>query len=258
MAKKPRDVFEHLRQETPGPKGSALKKWMYEKRGARWHTSEVFHNPELTLAAAQMKADANDKYAMFFKAANVWLGEVQEADFFKVASLAQSASADSPPEQRDAIESFAFLTWAGQVAGRHGALSPAAVAASFLALSDHLHRMVNGNRELLNAIYAFADAYHWMHFEGTGEHELAAIGVASEAARAKGPETKKRERGQKEAVTRDALKVYIEQRPGRAVIPTTAARTMLSDLNETLKGLKLRPYEKTSLEKAIRAILKSA
>jgi hypothetical protein len=195
---------------------------------------------------------------MFFKAANVWLAEVQEADFFKVASVAAGASADSPPDKRDTVETFTFISWAGQVAERHGALSPAAVAASFLALSDHLHRAVKGNTELLNAIYAFADAYHWMHFEGTGEHELAAIGVASEAARAKGPQTKKLAAEQKESVTRDALKVYMEQRPGRTVLPTTAAKTMLDDLNETLKGLKLRPYEKTSLEKAIRAILKSA
>lgn len=258
MAKKPRDVFEHLRQETPGPKGSALKKWMYEKRGARWHTSEVFHNPELTLAAAQMKADANDKYAMFFKAADVWLAEVQEADFLKVASMAKAASGDSPPDTRDAVESFAFIAWAGQVAERHGALSPAAVAAAFLALSDHLHRMVNGNRELLNAIYAFADAYHWMHFEGTGEHELAAIGVASEAARAKGPQTKRRDAEQKESVTRDALRAYLDARGQQLRSVKLAAATMLTDLNETLQGLDLHTYSQTSLEKAIRALVKEA
>jgi hypothetical protein len=125
-------------------------------------------------------------------------------------------------------------------------------------MSDYLHQLVDGNEELLKAIYAFADAWHWAHFEGMGEHELAAIGVASQEARAKGPETKKREREQKEKITRDALTAYIEERPGRAVSPKQAASTMIGSLNETLENLNLHPYQQTSLEKAIRAILKSS
>lgn len=256
MARKPKDVLEHLRREVPGPRGSALEKWIYEKRGARHLAIEIFKNPDLTRAAAQMKVNASDKYGMFFKATNAWLEEVQEADFFKIAELAKQASNDVDAERRQTVESFFFAMWAAQVGERHGYLSPAAIAANFLFVSDHLHRMVKGNTELLNAIYAFADAWHWVHFEGMGEHQLAALGVASEASRAQGPETKKREREQKERITRDALSAYVTETGNQNPAPKLAAGILMEGLNETLAKLKLHTYSQTSLEKAIRAILK--
>ena len=254
MVKKPKDIFEHMRREVPGPKGSALEKWVYETRGARRLAFEIFKNPDLTAIAAQMKDGPSDTYSLLFNGANHWLKEANEADFFGAASIAE----DEAKKGKDsAIESLVMTLWAAQVGRRNGYLSPAGIAAHFLAMSDHLHRLVDGKEELLNAIYAFADAWHWAHFEGMGEHELAAAGVASQEARAKGPETKKREREQKEKITRDALSVYMAERPQRAVSPKRAASTMMSGLNETLKSLNLHPYQQTSLEKAIRAILKT-
>ncbi len=57
---------------------------------------------------------------------------------------------------------------------------------------------------------------------------------------------------------RDALRAYLDARGQQLRSVKLAAATMLTDLNETLQGLDLHTYSQTSLEKAIRALVKEA
>jgi hypothetical protein len=106
-------------------------------------------------------------------------------------------------------------------------------------------------------VYAFADAWHWFHLEGKGEHQLAALGLKSAAGRAIGPDAAHQQAARKRRVVEDTLRAFAAD-PKNASKLTSAkatAHAILRDINETLTGLKLRSFKATSLEKSLRPLL---
>ena len=164
MAGKKQSI-EHLRAEVPGPPGSALEKTLYESRGVRYVAIEVFRDHRLTIEVAALKETPAERYESLLEASSHWLRDDGEKTFLEVAALAEKAKSEAPATDASAIDDTIFADWVGGVRERHGYLSPAAIAAHFLAASDYLHRRMDPG--LATAVYAFADAYHWMHFEGT-------------------------------------------------------------------------------------------
>ena len=119
---------------------------------------------------------------------------------------------------------------------KHGFLSPAAVAAKFLAASDFIDRLTKGNQQLKRAIYQFADAWHWMHFEAKGEHKLAAVELKSMGGRAQGPAGMQKKAARKKKIIEDLYEKYAsDEKNGNArKHAKSAARDLFEQVNQEL------------------------
>jgi hypothetical protein len=257
MSNDKKQDIEHRRAEIRGAQGSGLEKTIYEHRGVRALVIEIFSDIQTTIVAADLKGTPSDAYDSLMKASNCWLRDAGELTFFDMAELADRAKQREPEGEHKAIDDSMFKMWAAQIGEKRGYLSPEAIAANFVSASDYLHRRLGDDPELAQAVYAFAEAYHWCHFEGYGEHELAALGLASAKGRAAGPQAVRQQREQKQRITQDALNAFAAD-PKNAVRLTAqrAAADLLPVINESLSALKLRPYSISSLEKVLRPLLK--
>lgn len=254
---KNKTVLVHRRTEIPGAPTSSLKKIVYETRGIREFALEIFADDRLTVAAANFKVAPGETYEMFLRAANFWLKEVGENDYFEIINVAEQSKNGIESDLEKAKIDF-FWLWSSKVADRHGMLSPAAIASRFISASDHVHRLANSNQELVDAIHAFADAWHWFHFEGLGEHELAAIGLKSAQGRAVGPTAVHKQASIKKQIIHDAYAVFAEDEVnGRArTNAKEAASKLLKSINSSLSDLKLRSIAEKSLIDELRPHVK--
>jgi hypothetical protein len=258
-ADKSKTVLVHRRTEIPGPPKSPVKKIVYETRGIREFALEIFADDQLTVAAANLKVGPAETYELFLRAANFWLKEVGENDYFEIIDVAeQSKNGIDSDLEKAKIDFFTFWLWSSKVACRHGVLSPAAIAARFISASDHVHRLANKNQELVDAIHAFADAWHWFHFEGLGEHELATIGLKSARGRAVGPTAVHKQASIKKQIIQDAYAGFADDEAnGRARMNAKqAASKLLNSINRSLSDLKLRSIAEKSLTDELRPHVK--
>jgi hypothetical protein len=148
-----------------------------EKRGIR--TSNWTLDP-LQLDA-EVKTASADIHTLLFAAANRHLRAVGEMDFADVIETAETFASSSyypPPEKI----SQHFAMWANGVKNRKGSLSIDAIAARFIQAHNRLFMLLDEDLELHMAAFAYADAWHWLHMELFGEHELAANAELAEQA----------------------------------------------------------------------------
>jgi hypothetical protein len=252
-------AFDHRRLEQKGS-NPLLEKTIFETRGVRSLAAEVFKDHRLTAVATLLQETPFDTYEMFLKAADYWLTEAGESKFTEVAKMAEDAKADATDNaEKSLIDDLTFQHWSAQVRQRHGYLSPISIAAQFLQASDYLHRRLNGNADLQVAVYAFAEAWHWFHFEVKGEHELAARGMQGEQQLAKGPAAAHERAALSDRIVSDAFKFYAaDESKGKNRFSAKAARTdLLAQINGTLTKLNLRRLKEDTLEKKLRVLIRA-
>lgn len=248
-----RSAFDHRRREQSDASNPLLDKIIFETRGIRSLAVEVFKDHRLTAAASLLRESPIDTYTMFMEAADYWLTEAAENKFLDVAKMAEDAKADvTDISEKWLIDDLTFQIWSAQVSQRHGHLSPISIAAQFLQASDYLHRRLNENADLQRAVYAFADAWHWFHFEAKGEHELAARGMSGEQQLAVGPAAVHERALLSNRIVSDAFKVFAadELKGNRRASAKAAATDLLSQINGALEELNLRPLSNATLEKS--------
>jgi hypothetical protein len=148
-----------------------------------------------------------------------------------------------------------FERWRVDVSIKHGFLSPTAIAANFLAASDLVHRLAKGNRQLQRAIYQYADAWHWMHFEAKGEHERAAKNVRG---RAKGPEAKRETANRRKAIVEGIYERFASDEKNGSVRKNAkgAADKLFIEVNEKLYEEGIRKMTKEALTKELPRLIK--
>lgn len=233
----------------------------YETRGVR-DTSNVFLFGDFaeTLALGNYSGEVDKgTFESLFEAANYWLREVGEPDFRSITNQAEKARETvRTNKQKNRIDRATFQQWWFEIGMKHGFLSPAAIAANFLTASDFVHRLANGNKQLEFAIYQFADAWHWMHFEGKGEHELAAIGWKSAQGRAQGPAVKQRRAEMKKQIVKAAYEAFAaDEKNGPARKSAKgAAGALLKELSQKLSALGLGRIAEKSLTDELRPLIK--
>lgn len=261
-AKRPAPVeFDHRRvQSEHEASGSVI---FHEARGVRdASTVFLFSEFEDTLLQGNHQGyTALETYSSFFEAAGHWLKDAGEKTFFEVAKDAEEAQVKANAKtqvQKKRIDRFVFQKWAFEVGMRHGFLSPAAIAADFLAASDYVHRLVGGNQDVMRAVYQFAEAWHWFQFEGKGEHELAAMGRKSLEGRARGPAAKQERGNLKKAIVKDAYEQFAaDEKNGSArKNAKKAAGALLQAVNKKLSDLGVRTMADKSLIDELRPLVK--
>ena len=231
-----------------------------ETRGVR-NSSETFLFSDLedTLSlgnyAGYVEADIN---ASFFEAANYWLKEVGEKDSHGVRGDADKAKQSVRTwKQKKKIDRRTFQGWWFEIGKKHGFLSPVAVAAKFLAASDFIDRLTKGNQQLKRAIYQFADAWHWMHFEAKGEHKLAAVELKSLGGRAQGPAGMQKKAARRKKIIEDLYEKYAsDEKNGDArKNAKRAAGALLKKVNQQLKKHGIREIAEDPLIDELRPLV---
>jgi hypothetical protein len=256
--KSARVEFDHRRVRSEHEESGSVS--FYETRGVR-DSSEtfLFSDFQETFSLANYTGHAEAEiYASFFEAANYWLKEVGEKDFFKIVDDADKAKESvNTRKQQNKIDRFVFQRWWFEIGMKHGFLSPPAVAAKFLVASDFVHRLSKGNQQLQRAIYQFADAWHWMHFEGKGEHELADIGFKSVQGRSKGPAAKAERAALKKRIIKDCYENFAaDEKNGIARTHAKSAAGALKDeVNSRLKDLGIKAAAEKSLTDELRPLI---
>jgi hypothetical protein len=196
-----------------------------------------------------MHQTALDFYAILFHFAERILHEASEVRFSEIAAKMTG---------KDETECVALRRdWVADIGERRGYLSREYYAARFLAASDELHILLNGNEALQAAAYAFGDAWHLLAFEAGHEHALAATGAKAEMGRRQAAPTNAA-KGRKRTAIVEALchsclsrDTRADRRSGKWV-----AGAILGDVNEALKARQMRPYKEDSLRKALGPILR--
>ncbi|WP_316206311.1 MULTISPECIES: hypothetical protein [unclassified Bradyrhizobium] len=233
----------------------------YETRGVRdASTNFLFSDFEETFEDyVQTGHQAAASYASLVEAANQFLSECGEKTFSEVTEEVERAKrAVRTYKEKNRIGRYNFKRWAFEIGMRHGFLSPAGVAAEFISASDNVHRLAKGNRQLQRAIYQFAEAWHWIHFEAKGEHGLAAIGDKSLEGRAKGPEAKKQRAELKRALVKELYEAFAsDESKGMARKDAKrAAGILLDQVNKKLDDLNIPTMAEKSLRDELRPLVK--
>lgn len=230
-----------------------------EKRGIRRENNVfLFSDVDETLALYSGSMEA-DTHASLFEIANSWLLEANEKDFFEIAQEADAATKVARTNKaKGNIDRVTFQRWWFEIGMKHGFLSPAAIASNFLTASDLVHRLTKGNKQLEIAIYQFADAWHWLHFEVTGEHKLATIGLKSSEGRARGPVVKQQRAELRAKVVAKQYTAFASD-PNNAVASKSAKRAaekILSRVNSILARIRIDAVSEQILTAELRPLVK--
>jgi hypothetical protein len=242
--------LDHKRAQSEDAESRSIT--FYETRGIR-DSDVIFLSSDFeeTLSSRYHTGVVEEGlYADSLGVANNWLKEAGEKDSFAVREDAKKA-------KQCLTRRFIFQRWWFEVGMKHGFLSRAAIAAKFISASDYVHRLLKGNPQLQHAVYQFADAWHWLHFEGRGEHELAAIGLKSSKARALGPPAKQERADLKKAIVRDLFEKFAADDKNGAARKSAkkAAGALLGPVNKTLEELNVGKMAEKSLADVLRPLV---
>jgi hypothetical protein len=249
--------MEHKRTEGEHQADGSIT--FYETRGVRdSSTTFLFSDFDETFSLGNHTGHVDaDTFASLFKAANSWLGDAKEKDFFKTSDDAVAAKQSvRTKRQRKRVDRYTFQRWWFEIGMKHGFLSPAAIAANFLTASEFVHRLVSGNQQLERAIYQFADAWHWMHFEEKGEHELAWKSVKG---RAQGPAVKQERAELKKKLVKERYEAFASEKGNGAASRSAkwAAVEMFKQVNQKLEELGLSGFAVKTLADELRPLIKA-
>jgi len=252
--------MEHKRTKSEHQADESIT--FYETRGVRdSSTTFLFSDFEETFSLGNHTGHVDaDTFASLFEAANFWLREAEEKDFFETSNDAETAKQSvRTKKQRARVDRYTFQRWWFEIGIKRGFLSPTATAAKFLTASAFVERLVKGNQQLQRAIYQFADAWHWMHFEGKGEHELAAIGWKSVKGRAQGPAVKQERAELKKKLVKELYEAFAsEERNGAARRSAKrAAGALFEQVNQKLEALGLSSFAEKTLADELRPLIKA-
>jgi hypothetical protein len=252
--------LKHSIEELQGPNGGNLIKTIVEKRGLLSSTREVFSNPPETFEEdAVLPWTPADTHALLFMAANRHLRAKGEMDFFAVVETAENIAHAEGKDPSETI-SHHFGLWLEELTARTGSLSIETAAARFLNASDRVFTLLNETFEKQEAAYNYADAWHRLHMELTGEHELAAKGADAERGRKAGPKAKRNQAALRSAIIALAYKKFAADEPNATRRTSTkyAAEAVIDMVNVALRGRGLGPIALGTVKNQLPAIIKAA
>jgi hypothetical protein len=243
----------HELREEPGE--GPIVRTVTEKRGIRESEWVHFDNPMVQDPAVE-EAPA-DTHALLFMAANRHLRAAGQMDFFAVADTAERiAPAGEYPSPARISQLFAI--WADGLKNEKGLLSIDAIAARFIQAQDRLMVLLNGDPEMQAAAFAYADAWHWLHLELFGEHELAAKGASAERGLKAGPDAKRNQGALRTAVVELAYKKFATEEENAANRNSVkySADAIFEAVNKDLVERKMEPIAIGTIRNQLGAIIK--
>jgi hypothetical protein len=200
--------------------------------------------------------DAARTYASLRETADRWLREAGETDSCTVSEgpeeIKESAGTKGPNTGagRDPLQRWWF-----QIGTKYGFVSRTAIAAKFVAASDWVNQLTDGDEELRHAIYYLVQAAYRMQFEASGDHERA---VRNIAGRAKGPKKKTERANRKKDVIRRSYDAFAADVANEkdARFPKRAAFALHDKINAELMERGLGKIEPKTLTDELRRLVK--
>jgi len=255
--------LKHVIDEIDGVAGTPLVKTVVEERGIRRSRRPVWSGPgDADLEDIFSQWGPDDTRAALFLAANRHLRAKGELDFFGVVQKADEIAEHSGQEAADPDKvTRDFELYVDELEGRKGSLSIETAAAKFVRAHDRLFMLLNENPDVQAAANAYADAWHWLHMEWSGEHQLAALGQSAEKGLQglqAGPDAAR----QKAARRRDIIEIeygkFAENEPnaGRRTSSKSAAPAMLAAVKAEFWRSSLGEIKKSTLERQLREVIK--
>lgn len=198
-----------------------------------------------------------DIHSLLYMAANRHLRAKNKMDFFAVV---ESADKMAEAEGNDPTETISrhLRLWIEKMQSETGLLSVETAAARFLQASDQLLMLLNENEQVQEAAFAYADAWHWLHLELYGEHELAAKGADAERALKAGPAAKRHKGAIRSTVIAMIYEDFAQREPKEANRKSAkyVAPQIVKAVNQSLKKHDLEPLALGTIENQLRAIIR--
>jgi hypothetical protein len=245
-------ALKHEISDTPG-EGPIVRRSTEKRdiREAEWiQFQDMLHQDPLA-------ATPEDTHSLLFTSANRHLRAVGDMDFFSVMDTAERLSPEGYPSAEKISQHFEL--WAGGMKIRKGLLSVDTIAARFIQAQDRLFTILYKNPAMQEAAFAYADAWHWLHQELFGEHELAASAQVAEQAAEKATAGLKSgsAAARRKAALRSAV-IEVEYHkfarlPGNEMNRKSAKRSaerILADVSLSLAKQKLSTITESNLGKA--------
>jgi hypothetical protein len=244
-------LIPSTRHHMPGAKDSVLKQVVCEERGIRRSKRNEYHNPALGLAD-WIIADENPEnlYMYLLNGAHDLLAACKE---IPISSVRDIATTTKGGEESDRA-AIAKAMWLRQIAERKGQLSREFAAAAFLASAENLSEATNKTPRVFEAALAFADAWHWLHLELSGEHFLAAEGQKARQDRASGPQAKAVKAQPAKRIVLELYLAFLEDhqdRPAMQRSQTSALHTIEEPVRRRLQEAGLDEYSPETLRTMI-------
>jgi hypothetical protein len=181
-----------------------------------------------------------------------------------LSEVLESVKRAKPKDEEAAIKA-AVVTWGSDITRRRGILSLVTLAVDFLAglyliplsfasrpADKQSDQALEDLTRHIRQVYAFCDAWHWLHMEVYGEHRLALGGAHSaENLGAAGPARTAKKKARMEIV-RQACEVYWTKHRHRNAART--AEHLLPAVNKELGAKGHQIYTRDSFEKLVREI----
>jgi hypothetical protein len=217
-----------------------------ERRGIRELTISVGDADQSDASSLSDSEHPTDKAKFLAAAATRLLTMAGEKS---LSTVMKEARAGTPNDQDNAIQS-AVRGWIDGLIQKYGALSPATLAAQFLAhqytivkkLSQHVEGVASNAideeakekftkemSELFPVIYALCDAWHWWRMELHGDHERLIDASETAASRQKGSAANRAKKERRDAIVREAFKAYRES-GGRSI----SAKKVVGEIKEAV------------------------
>jgi hypothetical protein len=215
-----------------------------EKRGLRTYRLGDKVQPKPNAIAKQMA-----------RKAGTILAAAKEGSVVAVLEASQQSLSNDPDAANQAL-----LKWYSKVAARHGILSPEALSAEFLGVivsiqgatlnmlmreeivSDEAAIAIEeGLAKHMTQIYALCNAWHWLHMEISGMHELAFSKVQHKAWLAKGAQSTKNKGERRADLVREQIELLRASgtAPEKMASPTFVAKQIKAKTLESFDNAKL-------------------
>ena len=252
--------LKHEIAEEPGPVGSNLIKTIAEVRGIRTSIERRYRDPFENAVQKHLLAwTPADTENLLFLAANRHLRAKGRPDHAAVMTTSEIV-ADAEDKDPSETATQQLRHWREKIQTEFGSLSIEAVAANFIQSSDRLFMLTNADAEIQAAAQNYADAWHWLHLELMGEHELAAKGADAERGRKAGPAAKRDQGALRSAIIELAYNKFAAEEPKEANRTSTkyAAEAIFEAVNAALRSHRLDPIALGTIKNQLPAIIKAA
>jgi hypothetical protein len=241
----------HYRSVRPGNPETGLRGTVIEQRGIRATRTNVFDDPVLSIAELILQdRDPLSLFTILHEAAKNRLKAAGEPSIDTVAGNKDE------PALASQVVSQAVYDWLYGIMDRHGELSPVMIAARFLEIGDLLGSELKLSHAKWTLIFAYCDAWHWLHFEERGEHDLAIAGYRAVQGRSAGPAAKAAVRKARDELIAIECLAWLNSDKGAGVKePKRIAAGILAKVNDGFARQGWRPYKEEYLRKVVSRLL---
>lgn len=276
MARKAKDKgsagipYEKFVVPMPENDQSGAKALHVERRGIRQRVTPIMGNQTDQFVAYMRSPDRPaNRFEVLKNCANEILGAAKIKPLKQVLKEnAQRVSTESGVSLEKTSDIIAESWWENVLA-KTGDVTPQGIAVNFLYWAyrvDRLSKMA-GQESVVVALH-FADAWHWLHLEISGEHVAACGGAKRQEALKSGPQRRASQKAKYTTIIEDEVRRFLSRRSSsktpapqrsssRPPPPSAVYRAIVETVEGRFAEAGLASYKEDTLQRAVKAVLRT-